>query len=229
VHSPVHSENVDRATYRLAAATRSPVVPKEQLICDLCRHKRVLDIGCIDHSFETAIGLGDGWLHERLRRVATELVGLDTLEDDAKRLNEVGYDIRVGNAEDFDLDRTFDVIVGGDIVEHLSNPGSFLSAARRHMDDDSRLVLTTPNPFNVEQFFLALRHNKVSINPEHSAWFDPRVMYELVTRAGFGVERFRWIDTRFKMVDGWARHLADTIMRFRPITRRDFAVVLRRS
>lgn len=223
----------DRETYVAHVRSRRPIVPKDAYILELCAHRSVLDIGCIDHSYEVALELGEDWLHARIATVADSVVGLDLLEADAAELNGRGYDIVIADAEDFDLGREFDVIVAGDLIEHLSNPGRFLEAAARHMGPDSRLVVTTPNPFNVEQFFQAAFRNQVMVNPEHAAWLDPEVMYELVSRSSLRIVGFEWVDTRFRFVLRGGRvlrrivnPLASEIMRRRPLLRRDYAVTL---
>src|SRR5262249_26974950 len=71
------------------------VIDKSILVTSLCAGKDVLDLGCIDHSYEVAISLGDRWLHKQLKQVSRSLVGLDILEDDALRLRKEGYDIVV--------------------------------------------------------------------------------------------------------------------------------------
>ncbi len=223
----------DRESYVAHVRSQRPILPKDALVLDLCAQRSVLDVGCIDHSYGVALELGEDWLHARIATVADSVVGLDLLEADAAELNARGYHIVVGNAEDFDLSREFDVIVAGDLIEHLSNPGRFLEAAARHMGPDSRLVVTTPNPFNVEQFFQAAFRNQVMVNPEHAAWLDPEVMYELVSRSSLRIVGFEWVDTRFRFVLRGGRvlrrivnPLASEIMRRRPLLRRDYAVTL---
>jgi len=217
---------VDRAAYRAACGSTSAVVDKNDLIVDACRGKAVLDIGCIDHSAQTALELGDRWLHSQIREVSAGLVGLDLLADEAALLNERGFHIEVGDAQHFDLGRIFDVIVAGDVIEHVENPGCLLESARRHLAPNGSLIITTPNPFNVEQFGLGLRRNRVALNDQHVAWYDPRVLYELVTRCGFDVTHFQWIDTRFHLVRQPVLHwVNERVMRRRPVLRRDFAVV----
>ena len=211
------------------------LIPKDKLICELCKNKDVLDIGCIDHSYETALALGDNWLHKRLKDVSKLIVGLDILEEDIRKLNGMGFNIIEGNAESFDLNRTFDVIVAGDIIEHLSNIGLFLARIEKHMHSNSICIITTPNPFNIEQTMLAIFENNIAVNDEHTTWLDPRVMYETISRTGLDVVDFYWIETRFKMPVGrrFYRYIANSfsniIMKKRPICRRDFAVILSKS
>jgi SAM-dependent methyltransferase len=223
----------DRARYIEYVSGLRALRTKDELLVTLARRRKVLDLGCIDHSAETALDLGDAWLHSQLREVAEKLVGIDLLADDAATLNERGYDIRIADVEHLDLGETFDLVVAGDLIEHLSNPGLFLDSVARHLEPDGALVVTTPNPFNVEQFAQALFRNEVRANLEHTMWLDPRVMHELVARSPFEIVDFHWIDTRFhfvlrrgRVVRRIVNPLSRLAMRYRPILRRDFAVVL---
>ncbi len=215
-------------------ATTRPTISKDDLLCSLCEGKDVLDIGCIDHSHEVALAMGEKWLHRRLQKVSKSIVGTDILDSEIYELRKLGFSIVNANAESFDLRRTFDVIVAGDLIEHLSNVGDFLSCVAKHMHDDSICIITTPNPFNIEQSILALFENRVAVNPEHTAWIDPRTMFETVRRTSMRISDFHWIDTRFQihmrpgifqMPVHW---IAQIIMRFRPVCRRDYAVILKK-
>lgn len=224
----------DLEAFTALISERSLEVDKDDLILDLCAGKNVLDIGCIDHSAETALDLGDRWLHSRIRDVAQSVVGLDLLEDDAATLNDLGFNIVAGNAEDFDLGQNFDVVVAGDLIEHLSNIGMFLESVSRHLDPDSLMVVTTPNPFNIEQITQAIFRHRTMVNVEHSVQIDPKAMFQLVERSPLEIVHFRWIDTRFHFVLKGGRiarrivnPLSRRLMNVRPLIRRDYAVVLR--
>jgi 2-polyprenyl-3-methyl-5-hydroxy-6-metoxy-1,4-benzoquinol methylase len=223
-----------KAAFLRHVASRSQILPKDDFIVQLCRDKRVLDIGCIDHSSDTALSLGDNWLHHRISRVARSTVGLDLLEKDAQVLNARGYDIRHGNAERFDLGERFDVVVAGDLIEHLSDIGSFLNSVKRHMRPDSLFVVTTPNPFNLEQAVRVGAVNRVAVNDQHTTWLDPTVAWELITRHSLEIVDFRWVLTRFvmghqrpKLVEKMFTVPLDLMMWLRPLWRRDFALVMR--
>jgi SAM-dependent methyltransferase len=223
----------DRASFVQHVRSSREVVAKDDWIVSQARGRRVLDLGCIDHSAETALTLGEAWLHRRLKREASELVGVDQLADDAEQLRVLGYEIVVTDVEHFDLGRRFDLIVAGDLIEHLSNPGHFLESVATHLADDGRVILTTPNAFNAEQFALAIVREEIRVNIEHVLWFDPQTLYTLVERSPLAVSEFRWLDTRFHFSVG-GRRIVRTIvdgivaraMQRRPILGRDFALVL---
>ena len=211
------------------------IIPKDDLIVEACKDKSVLDLGCIDHSSKLALDDEENWLHAQIKRVAKEIIGLDILAEDAAELNRHGYHIEVGNVETFDFARRFDVIVAGDLIEHLSNIGLFLDAVSNHMHSESLFIITTPNPFNIEQFAQTIFRNSIEVNLDHTVWLDPRVMHQLISRSRLRIVDFKWIDTRFKIrlkggrfVHKIVNRISEMVIRHRPICRRDFAVILKK-
>lgn len=152
----------------------------------------VLDLGCVQH--DAAAEQNDDWLHGHLRDHAHEVVGLDTLGPAVRELRERGYHVIEADAEDFALGREFDVIVAGELIEHLSRPGDMLECAHEHLRPDGRVVLTTPNVWR------AIRLRRIILspadyqpNPEHTSWYCPRVLRELFRRHGFSAYRVRGV------------------------------------
>lgn len=226
---------VDLERFMAYASTQRDVVSKLELTIDFCKSKDVLDLGCINHGWERALALGDEWPHKRIKEAARSVVGLDIMGDDARELSKRGYNILAGNAEQFDMGRKFDVVVAGDLIEHLSNIGEFLGSVSRHMRPDSRFLVTTPNPFNIEQTMLAIFENRIAVNSQHTVWMDPRVLWETIARTDLEICGFCWIKTRFtievrgRYLGRLINALSRFIMRIRPICNRDYAIVLRKK
>jgi len=162
-----------------------------QLIGDLVRGKRVLDIGCVEHNAINAER--NYWLHEFVRRNAAETLGLDASADQIKILQGKGYNVICADATNFHLQRTFDMIVAGETLEHLANAGGFMQCAREHLAKDGRLILTTPNAncwsYSLENLLLGHELD----NEDHIALYTPRTITSLLQRYGFQVERFVFI------------------------------------
>lgn len=220
-----------KTTYFSYYSNLHTVVNKEDKICELCVGKTVLDLGCIDHCYDRAMSLGQNWLHKRIKLVARKVVGIDILSEDIKRLNQQGYNIIDADVEKLNLSKKFDVIVAGDLIEHLSNIGLFLQRVKIHMNKNSVVIISTPNPFSIEQFLSILFDNRVAVNPEHTVWLDPKVMFETTRRAGLKVVDFYWIRTRFGCHVQrffWASTLISFLFRkFRLSFERDYLIVLK--
>lgn len=146
--------------------------------------KRVLDVGCVG-GLNWSDESRSEWLHEFVRTHAASVVGLDFAEREAKKLQQEGYDIRIGDAEKTDLGETFECIVGGEIIEHLMNVGDFLSNMKHHLAPGGTLVLTTPNPFYPKRQFEILFSGKADVHPDHTLWYCPQTLTYALKRAGF--------------------------------------------
>lgn len=151
--------------------------------------KKVLDVGPAELVGTAHKHKEERWLHKKMASVAAEVIGLEINEEQARALRNMGYDIRLGDAESFDLSETFDVIVAGELIEHLSNPGEFLKCTRRHLRPNGILLLTTPNRFGGLAFLKVLRRNRVSSYnkpiAKHVIYFDEDSIKSLLTRYGF--------------------------------------------
>jgi len=90
----------------------------------------------------------------------------------------------VADAQDFDLQRTFDTVFAGEIIEHLDNVHGFLTSVRRHLEPGGRFVLTTPNVFYVGGFVYRWGgHGQV--HPEHTCWFCEDTLRRILEVNGF--------------------------------------------
>lgn len=166
---------------------KSPVVEKTVFIQDLCRNREVLDLGCIRHSADFAKNDPD-WLHQKIRDVAKNVVGIDYLDDEVRKLQNLGYNIRFGDVtKPLPFEGQFDVIVAGDLIEHLTNFEGFFDNCVRLLRVGGVLVISTPNPFFSDEFHYVSYKRNFLINPEHTCWIDPLALSQLAHRFGFQI------------------------------------------
>jgi SAM-dependent methyltransferase len=149
-------------------------------------HQRVLDVGA-----------GSGarrpdWMHARIASVAKEVVGVELDPRLASLARSRGYDVVVGDAEDLNLNRDFDVVWAGEVIEHLSCAGAFLDGARAHLGAEGRLVLTTPNAFAISNFVYRLG-GRARVNSGHTCWYDEVTISQLLERHGFAVTEISYV------------------------------------
>jgi 2-polyprenyl-3-methyl-5-hydroxy-6-metoxy-1,4-benzoquinol methylase len=158
---------------------------KIKFACKYARGKSVLDIGCVEHNPENY--KSKYWLHKALKEVASSLVGMDLYAPGVKYLNEVGYNIICADSQQFDLNQSFDVLIAGDIIEHLEDFHGFLTSCKRHMHADSRLIISTPNPWYWRNVVKASLSPEVNNNPEHTCWLCPRTLRQLLSRHNLAI------------------------------------------
>jgi len=153
------------------------------------KDKKVLDIGPAELTGTTNRDKLEWAIWPRINSFAKIVVGLEENEEQVLALKKMGYDVRLGDAESFDLKETFDVIVAGELIEHLSNPGLFLECAKSHLKSDGLIILTTPNRFSVTVFISAMRRNRIPKYDKpiakHVAYYDENCLRDLLSRHGF--------------------------------------------
>jgi SAM-dependent methyltransferase len=165
------------------------------------RGRKVLDLGCVRHSIEETEK--PGWLHGAIRAEARSVVGVDYLSDAVARLRGRGFDVVCANVETMELGDRFEVIVAGDLIEHLNNFGQFLERVRAHLADGGIALVTTPNPVNPLRFWSVLLRGEAGANPEHTCWFTEEVLRQLVARYGLEVAEVAYVNDSAQYYSGW--------------------------
>ena len=168
---------------------------KIRFVTDRCKNKDVLDLGCVQH--DPRLADTKLWLHKAICAVSDNVLGLDLYEVGVEILSEKGYNVVHGDAEDFDLGRVYDVIVAGDLIEHLSNFGRFLDSCVNHMGLDSKLLICTPNPWHWHRVIRAA-YRDVPVNGEHTCWMCPTTLSQLVKRHGLALTYFEYGSSRMR-------------------------------
>jgi len=105
----------------------------------------VLHLGCVgftDLEPDERVAMASRSLHWTLSQVA-DVVGIDSAEDVVREYERLGIfkNILVGDVtriEELRLTAKFNVILVGDILEHVSNPGSMLDGLRGLCNSETR-------------------------------------------------------------------------------------------
>ncbi len=165
---------------QIELARREPVARRVDYLAELAAGRRVLDVGMVEHSME--IAQQAGWLHGRLAAAASYCLGIDILEGPIEALRSEGYNVKVCDITKDKLEDTFEVIVAGEVIEHLDEPAALFRAAARLLTPDGRLVVTTPNPFAIHRAWQGLR-GQFKDSVDHVAMFSASNIVELAERA----------------------------------------------
>lgn len=160
------------------------------------KHKKVLDLGCVDHSENNC--RSKYWLHKAIKISASSLIGLDYYSQGVKKLKDQGYNVVEGDAQSFEFDEKFNIVTAGDLIEHLTDLDGFLTSVIKVLDDGGKLVITTPNPWCWKYALYHLLYGKlVPVNPEHVGWFCLQTLENLGLRYGFTIVEHEYSSRRF--------------------------------
>jgi 2-polyprenyl-3-methyl-5-hydroxy-6-metoxy-1,4-benzoquinol methylase len=148
---------------------------------------RVLDVGC-----------SSGYLARPLAARGCGVVGIELDETAAEVAREVCDEVLVGDVEAMELpfpEGSFDVVLCGDLIEHLREPQRFLERVRPLLRTGGRLVLTTPNVANwtirTGLLFGRWRYTERGIlDRTHAHLFTRKTLGEALEAAGYRVVAF---------------------------------------
>lgn len=193
---------------------RPPIDRREPFLVELARDKRVLDVGVVEHRLESHHR--HRWLHALLVDAAATCTGVDVLEPEVAVLREKGFDVRVCDLTRDRLDETFELVVIGEVIEHVTDPGSLLTNAAAMLEPGGRLVFTTPNPYALHRAWRGLC-NRPAESADHVLLLAPTHVAELAERCGLELATWRGVrvrptNTRRGQVQAAVRALATRLL-----------------
>jgi 2-polyprenyl-3-methyl-5-hydroxy-6-metoxy-1,4-benzoquinol methylase len=169
---------------------------------------RVLDVGC-----------SSGYLSAPLAARGNAVTGLELDPDAAREAEAYCERVVVGDVEAMELPfepGSFDVVLLGDVIEHLRDPVATLGRLRRLLRPGGRLVLSTPNVANwaIRLSLLAGRWRYTDrgiLDRSHTHLFTRATLREAIERAGYVVDRIDFsapVPGGSDRLDGLARAVA---------------------
>lgn len=153
-------------------------------------HTRVAHIGCTDSPYTDHRIRSGGLLHQRLVAASdTEIVGFDideaALEVVANALPGAPL-ICADVTESVPVEHvgSYDLVVAGEVVEHVPDVGSFLRGCHALLSEHGQLCVTVPNACSPKIGIRALL-GRESVHPDHHYYFGPRTLDRALRSAGF--------------------------------------------
>jgi SAM-dependent methyltransferase len=180
-------------------------------LSSLAKDKSVLDVGVVEHTHE-AVNSPE-WLHKNLAREAATCLGVDILEEEVNYLVSLGFNIVCADIVTKPLSEKFDLIVCGEVLEHVGNVADFLNALASMLKPSGRIVVTVPNPWYIN----VIVKNMIGKNPyvdnvDHVSWFDPCTLTESGKRNHLLLDKYSPI-----MVDQPPSLLSKVFFRLTPV------------
>jgi SAM-dependent methyltransferase len=160
--------------------------------------RRVLDLGCrygalTQHYLE-----------------GNEVVGVDVDREALEEAAKLGIETHWADAEQtlpFD-DASFDVVVAGELLEHVRDPAALVAETRRMLKPGGTLVGSVPNAYRLKNRLRFLAGRRPEDDPTHLHLFRPEDVRALL--AGFEAPELHFVAGRF--VPLHARLLANDIV-----------------
>lgn len=220
------------------------LVQRTPALIELSRGRSVLHLGCTNWPY-TAESLRSGaLLHQHLRGVASELWGLDEDPLGLQALQDLGFD-RLIQGDLLHLDQAvpfvgtagaetaaaegptalgpFDLVIAGEVIEHLSNPAAMLQGIKPLLAPDGELVVTVPSAYCAFRFASyaasGVRGNPEPVHPDHVAYYSETTLTHLLDIEGYDVVDLSFYDLGTEhrsSAPRWWRLVNDVAVRFAP-------------
>lgn len=152
-----------------------PVVDRERFILERVKGKTVLDIGA------------SGRMHEAIVAVAKKCYGIDRRDGDG--VDGVNLDEAPAWEGLPNWHTGTEIVVCGEVLEHLANPGHFLRAMRTA--HPVPVIFTVPNAAS-EILQRNLRRGIECVNNDHVAWYSHKTLSVLLGRYGYEPKDWAW-------------------------------------
>lgn len=191
-NSPLSLDPAPEPTGWVVRLPHCAVVDRLAFITNEAAGKRVIHVGFADAGcFENQETSGR-WLHDRLGEVSESLIGIDLDEEGVRSAQVRGYDAMQADCEDIGAIHALalepsELLIAGEIIEHLESPGRFLEAMHLLLTAEGRMIITTPNLISLRSSIAALHGYEVS-HPDHVAGYSYKVLVALLNRHGWACE-----------------------------------------
>jgi len=191
------------------------VIGRVGFVLERCWGKRVLHLGCVDEGLTGERLEAGALLHSQLLMVAKEVYGVDVSEEGLSLLRAARIpNLILGNVEQLDQipelqEKKFDIILAAEIIEHLNNPGLFLQSAKHLFQENTVMIITTPNAHRITGFGYRLKGLEF-VHPDHNYWFSWSTLVSLLSKNGYQIldaRLYSFIDYKHPLVRSFVRKI----------------------
>jgi SAM-dependent methyltransferase len=167
-----------------------PVTARWDAIAPKLKNKKVIHVGCIDHVplLKERFNSGE-WFHQQITDISSKCVGIDI---NAEGVDYVKKEFGTDNVYCLDITKDpidilknedYDVIILGEVLEHIDNPVEFLSTIRERCQNVEQIIITVPHIISRDRLRDARKGLEI-INSDHRYWFTAYTLAKIMTQAG---------------------------------------------
>ena len=160
----------------------APVVDRNEAIINAVKGRVALELGCAESKLSTV-----------LDEIAKKLYGMDKIECQGENFIQVDFD-----KDEIPLLEDVEVVICGEVIEHLSNPGFFLDNLRKYK---CHTLFTVPNALTT----IGLQHARKgfeNVNKDHVAYYSWKTFTTLLERHKWQIDYFWWYNGEPVIAEG---------------------------
>lgn len=136
------------------------------------------------------VGASTGIFCQEARKLGVDATGIEISKTAADIAKSNGIPIEAGRVEDLPDEEQFDCVTAFDILEHVLNPGTFVTKIGRCLTSSGFFVLTLPNLNSWSCRIMGSRWY-FYLPEEHLHYFNPRTIRRFLSKTGFEVFSIR--------------------------------------
>jgi len=167
---------------------------RDELIRSICKNKKILHIGATDAPYTQEKFENGLLLHKTLMECSEKVMGIDIDSSSIDFLKSKG----INNINLFDMNKlgelpfSPDIIIFGEIIEHLQNFQTALDNIKSIMTPETELLISTPNRFYLLSFFIAILQQREPIHSDHKVVFSYGSLRQLLEANGLKITHFHF-------------------------------------
>jgi 2-polyprenyl-3-methyl-5-hydroxy-6-metoxy-1,4-benzoquinol methylase len=154
-------------------------------------NNKLLDVGC-----------GNGEYIEHMSKLSWDAEGIEISKDSVEVCRNKNIKVYLGTIEEFSTNYKFDAITIRHVLEHIENPESFMYSIKKHLAENGKIYLTTPNANS----FNSLKYGNDWLGLDvsrHEIIYTKRSIEHLFAKVGIKIESIK-ITKRIDRFVGYA-------------------------
>ncbi len=165
-----------------------PLGSHKKMINYVGKNKTVMEIGC-----------GKGAVTRHLKNNGCNITCIEISEEYATEAKNYCDDLIIGDVESLNElkipENHFDVILYGDVLEHLKNPSEVLKKFSKYLKNGGYIVISTPNIANwrirVNLLFGNFDYQDQGIlDKTHLRFYTKKTLKKMVKKSGYKIVKF---------------------------------------
>jgi 2-polyprenyl-3-methyl-5-hydroxy-6-metoxy-1,4-benzoquinol methylase len=146
-------------------------------------NKTVLDIGC-----------SKGFLGKKLKEKGCIITGIDSNKEDLIEARKYYDKTLLLDINKENISGKYDIIILGDVIEHLSEPERILKNIKKNLNENGYLLISVPNIVNIYARLKILFGNfdygeKGIFDKTHLRFFTLKSFKSLINNSGYSIIR----------------------------------------